>query len=1093
MWKREEETMEDLIGRSLNRYKLEDLIGEGGIGAVFRAHDTVLQRNVAIKVLRPEFEKHENFRQRFLSEARTAARLDHPGIVRVHDFGQDGDWLYIVMEYIQGDNLRQMLQNLRAQNKWVVLPEAVGIVQQVCKALDYVHQQGIVHRDIKPDNLMLKPEPGNGLPYRVVITDLGLARLLEEEEIADKGVSMGTPGYMSPEQARGEETGPQSEVYSLGILLYELSVGRLPFPAKTISEAVRYHREEPIPEPRQLRSDLPVALERVIMKALDKDPAARYANVDELSSALDEAVPVVDEAAFTPESIEDTVSLVTQYDLYPNLPGEETEAMRPEERQDYIQVLLPDKTVRMVQITGDEMNIGRDETNQVVLNNPKISRHHARIEYDGQRYWVSDMNSRNGTFLGNNRLASGNPAVWEGNIPLQVGDIFMRLKRGSLPAAFEAVASDTQPTVTQVDENALQSPSSKKRIGLFMETVHISVAPGSASTARFIVMNNGPVLDKFRITVEGAPEAWISPPPVIQLPPGGQQEVRLDIQPPQTPQSRPGRYPITIRVSSQEDPVQTAEVKATLTVGVFNRFTSEMRPRRVNADQSFQVTVHNQGNAQDTYNLDMVDQGEQLVFHPAQARLTLVEGEMASTEFLVAPKQRRWIGGARAEAFTTRIRSSGGEVRTHSGEMMSSGIIPPFVIPILLVLCLCASALLAYGYIDLLGAPARAQQTAAAETQIAAATQAALSLANQATIEAATVEAATIQAATAIVEATLTVEAIIAETLTAMPPTPTVETPTPTETPTPIVIVVTPTPEPEPPTPTPIIIVDTPTPPELPTPTPLPILPTPTPLGGSGLIEFSSSRDGNYEIYAMLPDGRQQTRITNNTFNDTSPSLSPDRSRVVFTSDRDGRRQIYRMNADGSGQVRLTQNEFEDFNPTWSPDGNQIAFTSTRDGNPEIYVMNIDGSGQTRLTNDPVIDDNPQWSPDSSRIVFDRGTDENRAIYVMNANGTGITALTDGAFFDFDPSWSRDGARIAFSSNRGGGFDIYIMDANGANITRLTNIPEATAGPVWSNDGNWIAFHTTTPTRGEIYIVRIDGAQLTNLTSNQIDDIQPTW
>jgi serine/threonine protein kinase len=1085
--------MDELIGRSLNRYRLDELIGEGGIGAVFRAHDTVLQRDVAIKVLRPEFEQHNNFRQRFLNEARTAARLDHPGIVRVHDFGQDGDWLYIVMEYIQGDNLRTMLQNLRSQNKWVVLPEAVGIVQQVCSALDYVHNQGVVHRDIKPDNLMLKPEPGNGLPYRVVITDLGLARLLAEEDLTDKGVTMGTPGYMSPEQARGEVTGPQSEVYSLGILLYELSVGRLPFPAKTISEAVRYHREEPIPEPRSLRPDLPEALEQVIMKALDKDPGARYANVNELSDALEEAVPVVDETTFTPESFEDTVSLVTQYDLHPHSPGDDTEAMNPEDRQDYLQILLPDKTVRMVQITSDEMNIGRDETNQIILDNPKISRHHSRIEYDGQRYWVSDMNSRNGTFLGNDRLDAGNPAQWEGDKPVRLGDVFIRLKRGTLPASFQQVVEDTQPTATQVEDNLLRSASSRKRVGLFMETVHVSVSPGSASTARFIVMNNGPVIDKFRITVEGAPEAWISPPPMIQLPPGGQQEVRLDIQPPQTPQSRPGRYPLTIRVSSQEDPSQTAEVKSTLTVGVFNRFTSEMRPRRVNVDQTIQVTVHNQGNAQDTYNLDMMDQGDLLVFHPAQTRLTLVEGEMAASEFLVAPKQRRWVGGARTEPFTARVRSSGGEVRTHSGEMMSSGIIPPFVIPIFLVLCLCASALLAYGYIDLMAAPARAQQTAAAETQIAAATQAALGLANQATIEAATVEAATIQAATAIVAATLTAEVVIAETLTALPPTPTVETPTPTETPTPIVIIVTPTPEPETPTPTPTLIPDSPTPPALPTPTPLPILPTPTPRGGSVLIEFSSARDGNYEIYAMLPDGGQQTRITNNLFNDTSPSLSPDSSRVVYVSDRDGRRQIYLMNADGSGQVRLTQNEFEDYNPSWSPDGTRIAFTSTRDGNPEIYIMNIDGTGQTRLTNEPSIDDNPAWSPDSSRIIFDRGTDDNRAIYVMNANGSGITPLTDGTFFDFDPSWSPDGARITFSSNRGGGFDIYLMDANGANITRLTNIPDPTAGPVWSRDGNWIAFYTTTPTRGEIYVVRIDGAQLTNLTSNQIDDIQPTW
>jgi eukaryotic-like serine/threonine-protein kinase len=1088
--------MEELVGRSLNRYQIVEKIGEGGIGAVFRARDTVLQRDVAIKVMRPEFGARESFRERFLQEARTAARLDHPSIVRVHDFGEDGDLLYIVMELIPGSNLREMLQNLKSEGKWVVLTEAVQIVQQVARAMDYIHEQGVLHRDIKPDNLMLKPEAGNGLPYRVVVTDLGLARLImEQEDIPHDGISMGTPGYMSPEQARGEDAGAESEVYSLGILTYELAVGRLPFPARTISEAVRYHRDEPVPSPRSIRPDLPIALEKVILKSLEKNPSRRYHNAQDLADAMEEAMPTVFEAAYTPSSIEDTVSLATQYDM-----GEtqarpvEQDGGRRLRRQDYLQVLLPDHTVRMIEIDADEMTMGRDPANEIVLDHPRVSRQHARLQYDGQRYWISDLNSRNGTLLGSTRIHPGEPVVWGADQAVQVGDIWLRLKLGQAPEIVSQGAAATQVAQTVAEQGIVRSPAGQKRIDIFMETLHISVVPGSSATARFIVLNRGPVMDQFRILVEGIPNGWLTPPPMLQLPPGGQQEVRLNIQPPQASHSRPGRYPVTIRVVSHQDQSEAAEVKATLTVGVYTRFTSELNPSRIQADQSVQVTIQNQGNAQETFLIEMLDQSEELAFHPSQAQLTLGEGEMARSEFLVAPRRRRWVGGTRTNAFSARVGTRGGEVRTHPGEMVNMGIIPPIVVPLLLILCLCLSAAAAYGYIDLLRGPEVAQRTAVAETQNAAATRDAVAQGNQATIQAATV----------------TAQAALLETLTAMPTpspefTPTLiptETPLPTETPTPLIIIVTATPEPATPTPflspTPLVIIVTTTsvpasPTPQPSPTPIQIQPQPTPLGGGLLIEFATNRDGQFEIYAMRSDGAQQTRVTNHPANDTSPSLSPESSRVVFVSDRDGVRQIYRMNANGSDQVRLSNTNVEEYSPAWSPDGTRIAFVSTRDGRPQIYVMNIDGSAQTRVTDIPEAAGNPSWAPDSLHLVFDYGTDTNRAIAVININGTGLTPVTDAAAFNVDPDWSPDGNRIAFISNRDGSPDLYLMNANGSSPARLVAHPDPLAGPVWSTDGLWIAFYTTTPNLGEIFIVRQDGGGLLNLTNNNANDMEPTW
>ena len=156
--------MDKLIGQTLNRYKLVKLLGEGGMGAVFKGYDVTLQRDVAIKIMHPHFAHQQNFQERFLQEARTAGQIDHVGVVKVYDFGQSQNHLYIVMEFLPGDNLGQMLRTLRKQKRWIVVNESLQIVRLVALALDHAHKRGVLHRDIKPDNVMLKPQPTENLP-----------------------------------------------------------------------------------------------------------------------------------------------------------------------------------------------------------------------------------------------------------------------------------------------------------------------------------------------------------------------------------------------------------------------------------------------------------------------------------------------------------------------------------------------------------------------------------------------------------------------------------------------------------------------------------------------------------------------------------------------------------------------------------------------------------------------------------------------------------------------------------------------------------------------------------------------------------------
>lgn len=260
-----------------NRYQLLERIGTGGMADVFRARDLMLERTVAIKILHETYSDDKAFQERFRMEARAAANLSHPNIVTVHDFGYDHDQLYIVMEHIPGKDLKTILR----QRGRYSIEDAVSLMVQACAGVGYAHRAGLVHCDIKPHNFIVTPD------NRLKVTDFGIARALSTimpDERAD--VVWGSPQYFSPEQAIGEAPSPASDVYSLGIVLYETITGALPFNAPTSDELARLHLEHyPVP-PREYVPDIPPALEEIILKVLSKEPAARYRTADQLGRVL---------------------------------------------------------------------------------------------------------------------------------------------------------------------------------------------------------------------------------------------------------------------------------------------------------------------------------------------------------------------------------------------------------------------------------------------------------------------------------------------------------------------------------------------------------------------------------------------------------------------------------------------------------------------------------------------------------------------------------------------------------------------------------------------------------------------------------------
>ena len=258
-------------------------------------------------------------------------------------------------------------------------------------------------------------------------------------------------------------------------------------------------------------------------------------------------------------------------------------------------------------------------------------------------------------------------------------------------------------------------------------------------------------------------------------------------------------------------------------------------------------------------------------------------------------------------------------------------------------------------------------------------------------------------------------------------------------------------------------------------------------------IAFSSSRDGNSEIYVMSADGANQTRLTNNSAEDYEPAFSPNGSKIAFWSGRDGNYEIYVMNADGTNQTRLTNNSAADSGPSWSPDGHKIAFASNRDGNAEIYIMNADGSNQTRLTDNPASDTDPAFSPDGREIAFQTTRDGGVEIYKMNADGTNQVNLTNDPGNDTVPCWSPDGRKIAFRGFRNGTIEIYLMNADGTDQVSLTNNTSIDTEPSFSPDGSKIAFRTERDGNWEIYEMNPDGSDEVNLTNDAGADISPSW
>lgn len=661
---------DQFTGQTLDRYTIIRQVGEDELGPVFQAHDPALERAVAIRIINPSISRQPNFRENFTQVARIAARLDHPSLVQVFDFGEARGIQYIVMEFIRGDNLEKLLRSLRSDGRWIPLNEAAGVVRQLGLALEYVRSQGAPQRSLRPANIMIKPMQSDRLPYLPVLVDLGLERVFEGGLGENPLVA---PAYLSPEGALGRNTNARSDVYSLGVLLFELTTGQLPFPIQSMEDAVRYHTRQPLPPPGSFHPDMPEQLASVITQALEKSPEGRFGSPAELINELGKILPVVAQVHSVPPVFESAASLLVPY------------------RQS---------------MTG------------------------AMVEAPARR------------------------------------------------APEEAPTEPEVPAATQAIPG--RAVEGQAQLSISMENPQLAVEPGSSLASSLTLMNRGAVPGTFRVILEGTPSTWVSlTPPVVYLEPGEQETVNLYIQPPRVPESRAGRYPITVRAADQQSPGRFFEARGTLTVGVFSAFRSELVTQRLSSGEVGQITVTNRGNAQDTFHFSFRGPAGELAFTPPQSPLRLGEGQSGVAEFRIGLRLPRWIGSERAHPYEVQVASASGEAQVLRGELISQPVLPVWAVGLVLfmLLCITGGTVLFLSGASLQGtrgtATAIALQTGiarAAEATFQAETATALFLAdaNVATLQAVTAEALTATAVfeTALVE-TATAQADLAATVAA--------------------------------------------------------------------------------------------------------------------------------------------------------------------------------------------------------------------------------------------------------------------------------------------------------------------------------------
>ncbi len=745
--------MLDHIGESFDRYQIEGSIRQDIWGTVYRAYDPKFARKVAIQFLGSELSRQAKTVESYLQLARTVLRWRHPGIIRFFDFGESQEKVYTVQEYFPGPDLEEALQKLRSRQLWLPLSESIQIVNSVCQALHYAHQRGVKHQNLTAKNILLNSEPGDNLPFQPVLINLGFG-LAEQNENSES------------------DEGVVQDIQAAGKLLFHLVCGT-PLLQEKDNPAENIVDSEIASQMRNSRPELPHSLERVILQALAAGSQAGYQNIQDLGLALKQSLPVAVRMTAAPAGFEDNLSLSAiirdfgkekpASELDPNSASKPVAEDEPQANGDNIHILLPDQTVRSIPFRGKQMTIGRGSENDIVLDETGVSRRHAKFDYDGQQYQVTDLKSTNGVFIDEFRLLPETPHPWLPGENLRIGESWLRIEKAeqelntvaipSVQATRKIVKEAPQAPVPPVEETQERPRLDANPISAFTIDSNLTVTPGKSVSAPVVLYNRSTKADVYYLELQGIPGEWTpNRPQSVNIPANGQKEITLVFRPPRAYTSRAGRHSIILRITSQNEPSQVLELRLSLTISAFSQFSSELQPKQLKSGDMGTLVLRNLGNIPETFTLSWEDRAGELAFDPKRANATVPPGETVKVPYQVSRAQTLWFGSEKVNSFKVNISSQSAQTQSHTGSFYSKALIPPWALIALISLCLVLSCVLIIFTNQLLGtgpnarATDRATQTVGAivnqqTAQAITATASSILSANQATIQAITATA----------------------------------------------------------------------------------------------------------------------------------------------------------------------------------------------------------------------------------------------------------------------------------------------------------------------------------------------------------------
>jgi eukaryotic-like serine/threonine-protein kinase len=645
----------NLTGQKISNFDLGTLLLTSSTGQTYQATLRDTGQMLAVKVLDVNLEFDPGFAGRFPKELNKLQALKHPHIAKVLTGGGIEGYACLILEELPELSARALLQRFAKTGQAIPLLQALEIARQTSDALEYAHEAGVLHGELKPDVMLLETRTASGETHEVKVVDFGLVEMGAGPGLSAEGLSAGAPAYIAPEQWQGINIDGRSDIYALGIVLYELATGLRPFDAKTLEEAVSHHLySEPRP-PRSVRPELPEEFDAIVLRCLKKNPEDRYANAGELSSAIRAF-----QERLIPSGPRPTVVLPA---LRPGLPPREVPV--PPGRSNFPRVQILERSGRVIgvyEVGPDGITLGRLTSNDVSLEDETVSRHHARLELEGTRVTVTDLSSSNGTFLEGDRLQGMRPYVLSWGSFLAVGGFWLKLEP--------------------------PSPPERSRVGVSLERSDLTLEAGRPAVLRITLANLGVLVDHLKVVVDGVPETWVVAPDSIKLNPGTHVPAVLTVNVPRLSDATAGARDVIVKVMSLENPGEYGTANAIWTVLPYHALSLGMRPSKANgrAGAVYESWLRNDGNATALYMLEAEDDERNLKYDFQPTSIKLEPGQVASSKLQLRAK-RRVIGTTLNRNFQVKAQAVGpGDARSVPVQFAHQALLPVWFPPLMLAL-----------------------------------------------------------------------------------------------------------------------------------------------------------------------------------------------------------------------------------------------------------------------------------------------------------------------------------------------------------------------------------------------------------------------